>query len=173
VSVARDLHMHPTQATSFVLASVSKFWGARAEIRNFILGRLMPDVDKVLNYATPSHPDMLTDDEVEPAVVERFDRCRRLTEAYGARLVVLVPPMIDPIDGSGGMIRAGRRAQVPVYAPAPAGTYPESYYRDRFHLNEIGARHFTEKLIESMRAEFSVVPMKVQAGRPAALTATP
>ena len=32
----------PTEATGLMLAGASKFWGARVEMRNFVLGHLMP-----------------------------------------------------------------------------------------------------------------------------------
>jgi hypothetical protein len=35
---------HDRQTTTLVFARASNFWGARAEIRDFLLGRVMPDL---------------------------------------------------------------------------------------------------------------------------------
>jgi hypothetical protein len=156
IRATRELHMHSTEAASFVLASVSKFWGARAEIRNFLLGRLMPDLGTLMNFSSVVDPTVLHDDDVERAAYEPLQRSRDLAERYGARLVALIPPILDPVDGAAGLERAGRRAGVLVIDPVASGTYPASFYRDAgFHLNATGRSDYTAALAPALRRIFS------------------
>jgi len=145
------LHMHPTQASSFVLASASRFWGARAEIRNFILGRAMPDLPALMNMSSAIYPGGIENARVEEIATARFERCRDLAAAYGAHVVALLPPVLEPDDGSPGLLRAGTRARVTVLVPVASGSYPETLYRDAgFHLNAAGARAFTDALARTL-----------------------
>ena len=62
--VARDLGMHPTQATDLMFAGVSKFWGARAEMRNFVLGHLMPDLATFMNASSTVDRRPMVDSDI-------------------------------------------------------------------------------------------------------------
>jgi len=151
-AAARELHMHPTEFTSFLFASLSKFWGTRAEIRNVVLGRIMPDVERLMTYSSVIDPSVIKDEEVERLVTARLGRMRELTDAHGARLLALVVPVLNPVDGARGLMNAGARAGVPVLAPVNSGTYPATFYRDGFHLNSTGADRFTRQLVEPLQS---------------------
>ncbi len=157
-SAVRDLNVGATQATGFAFARASKFWGARAEIRNFLLGRLMPDLGRLMNFSSvvESHP--LRDDEVEPIATARVARLQALASEHGARLVVLIPVMLDNKDGNGwlGLLNAARANGVTPLMPAESGSFAAHLYRDAgFHLNPEGAAQFTDRLIPVLQKELA------------------
>ncbi|HUR33041.1 MAG TPA: hypothetical protein VM032_04550 [Vicinamibacterales bacterium] len=153
--VARDLGMHPTDATGLMLAGVSKFWGARVEMRNFVLGRLMPNLGAFMNASSAVDRRPMIDAVIEPVLATRIARMREVTARYGSELVLLVPPLLDPADGSNGLMAAAAGDAVRVLRPVTSGSFGAELYRDGFHLNESGAALFTERLIPALRGELS------------------
>jgi hypothetical protein len=155
---ARDLNLSATQATGFAFARASKFWGARAEIRNFLLGRLMPDLGRLMNFSSFVESRPLRDDEVERVATARIARLHSMAAEHGARLVVLVPVMLDTKDGNGwlGLLRAARANGVTPLMPAESGSFAAHLYRDAgFHLNPEGAAAFTDRLIPVLQKELA------------------
>ncbi len=146
-SVARDVGMHPTQATGLMVAGVSKFWGARVEMRTFVLGHLMPDLATFMNASSAVDRRPMVDTDITPVLATRVARLRALTDAYGSQLVLLVPPLLNPADGSGGLMAAAAEQHVPVLRPVASGDFDTQLYRDGFHLNDAGAAAFTDQLI--------------------------
>ncbi len=150
-AVARDLDMHPTQATGLLVAGVSKFWGARVEMRNFVLGHLMPDLATFMNASSAVDRRPMIDTDITPVLSARVARMRELTAQYGSRLVLLVPPMLNPVDGSGGLIVAATGQNVPVLRPVLSGSFGSELFRDGFHLNDAGAAAFTARIIPALQ----------------------
>ncbi len=101
--VARDLGMHPTQATDLMFAGVSKFWGARAEMRNFVLGHLMPDLADLHERLERRRSASDGGCRHRRRCSRRGSRaCAQVTDEHGSELVLLVPPLLNPDDGSIG-----------------------------------------------------------------------
>jgi hypothetical protein len=163
--VIRDLDFNATQAANLLVANRSKFWAARAEMRNFVLGHLMPDLEALMHLANAADPNPLVDDDVESVVRGRMARLKTLAEAHGAQLIFLLPPVIEPggADGANGFLRAARASGVPTLRPVLAGTLGLDLYRDAgHHLNPVGASLFTERLIPVLRDELtSLIPHDV------------
>ena len=153
--VARDLGMHPTEATGFMLAGFSKFWGARAEMRNFVLGHLMPNLGDFMTASSAVDRRPIVDAEIEPVLSARIARMRAVTDAYGSELVLLVPPLLNAEDGSNGLMNAAATDGVRVLRPVTSGSFGAQLYRDGFHLNEVGAAQFTDRLIPALRGELA------------------
>lgn len=153
--VARDLHLHPTQATGLLFAGVSKFWGARVEMRNFVLGRFMPDLGRLMTFTSAVDRRPLVTADIEPVLRTRIARMREVTDRYGSALVVVVAPVLDPNDGSTALVDAARAERVPVLNPVTSGSLSASLYRDGFHLNEEGAQLFTDRLIPALSGELA------------------
>jgi hypothetical protein len=153
--IVRDLKMHPTQATDLFVANMSKFWGARAEMRNFVLGHLMPDLGRLMAAVQPVNRGRLVEEDVEQTTLPRIERLRDLAHAHGSEVVLLIPPMLNPDDGSAGLIAAAGRVGVSVLLPVPSGTFAANMYRDGFHLNPAGAARFTARLIDPLRRELT------------------
>ncbi len=151
---ARHLNLNATQKASLVFARVSKFWGARAEMRNFVLIHLMPDLGRLMNFSSFIDPTPIVDSEIADKARSRIERLNRMVRARGGRLVILVPPVLDANDGSPGLARAAQSSGVPVIRPVASGTYSKSLYRDTgFHLTAEGAAIFTEQFVRALRAE--------------------
>jgi hypothetical protein len=145
--VARDLGMHPTQATDLFFAGISKFWGARVEMRTFVLGHLMPDFGRLMNATSAVDRRPMVDADIAPVLSDRIARMRTVTDQYGSQLVLLVPPLLNPDDGSAALMTAASEHRVPVVRPVRSGSFGSELYRDGFHLNEVGAEAFTTRLI--------------------------
>jgi hypothetical protein len=159
VDATRDLNLNATQATSLAFANVSKFWGARAEMRNFILGHMMPGLGRLMAFSSVADPTPIVDEAVARDVSDRLARLNALVSSHGGRLVIVLPVLAEPQDGSAGFMRAARALHVSVLRPVPSGTFGLNMYRDAgFHLNPEGAAAFTEQLIPSLRREVAAVP---------------
>lgn len=156
--VARDLDMHPTQATGLLFAGVSKFWGARVEMRNFVLGQFMPDVGRLMNFSSAVDRRPMIADDITPVLRARIARMRAVTDAGGSQLVLLVPPMLNPEDGAPALAAAAKDNGVAVLQPVTSGTFGATLFRDGFHLNEDGAALFTERLIPALATQLEVAP---------------
>ncbi len=156
--VARELGLNATQATNLFAARVSTFWSARAEMRNFVLHLLMPEVGRLMNFSSVIDGRPLTDEKVEPIATARIQRLHGIVAGYGGRLVVLVPVLLDSRGGNGwiGLTRAARAARVTTLMPAANGSFPRHLYRDAgLHLNPTGATAFTDVLIPALRTELT------------------
>ncbi len=172
VDATRDLNLNATQATSLAFANVSKFWGARAEMRNFILGHLMPGLGRLMTFSSVADPTPIVDEAIARDVSDRMARLNALVSSHGGRLVIVLPVLAEPQDGSAGFMRAARALHVSVLRPVPSGTFGLNMYRDAgFHLNPEGAAAFTEQLIPSLRREVAAVSGRdaVIGGAPAPL----
>jgi hypothetical protein len=150
-AVVRELHLHPTVATGLILANLSKFWGTRAEIRNFFLGRMMPDLGRLMGFSSVADARALPEQDVAAQAVGRIERLNDVVRTHGGHMIVVMPPFLAP-DGSAGLLHAAADAGVPALRPVQSGTYGPEFYRDAgFHLNSSGAAAFTEELIPALR----------------------
>lgn len=153
-AVTRELELNPTLTTNLFLSGFSKFWGTRAEIRNFVLGHMMPDLGRLMVFSSVVDPRPLLDREVYDVMRERLARLKAMTDAHGAKLVFVLPPVGDPRDGADAVFRAGKEAGVDTLRPVASGTLPSRLYSDgSFHLNPTGAQIFTSELIPLLREE--------------------
>ena len=153
--VSRDLGWSSTELAGSFVAHVSEFWAERAELRNFMLQRLVPGMDRLINVFT-ANPRLapLSAAQIEPQLRARIAKLRDLVEANGARLVVVVPPT-PPIsaddDGWLGVVRAAHALSVSMVEPQPPDAFSPAEYRDGFHLNESGSARYTSLLIPELR----------------------
>jgi hypothetical protein len=171
LEVARDLDLHPTRTANLAFAHASRFWGSRSELRTFALQLVLQDLDPLVELFT-SIPNLqpLMAEEVEPIARVRVARLRALTDQYRAKLVLLIPPMLSlprQAGGNGwlGLVRAAEAAGVPVVTPNTMGTFTNDQFRDAgFHLNEGGARIYTDRLAPILRDTLRQVSTKPPSG---------
>jgi hypothetical protein len=164
--VARDVGLHPTQATGLAFASMSKFWGARVEMRTFVLGHLMPTLGQFMNASSAVDRRPMVDADIAPVLSARIERMRELTDAYGSQLVLLVPPVLDPADGAPALMAAAAQHDVPVLRPVASGSFGPQLYRDGFHLNDTGAALFTDRLIPALEGELANPRVQARVRKP-------
>lgn len=153
--VSRELGMHPTQGTGLLFAGLSKFWGARTEIRTFVLRHAMPDLATFMNMSSAIDRRPTVDADIRPVLATRIARMRDEAARHGTRLIVLVAPVLNPADGSTALVAAAHDAQVTVLRPVASGEFAAGLYRDGFHLNENGAAIFTDRLIPELRTSLT------------------
>jgi hypothetical protein len=153
-AAARDLRLNPTQTASFALSNVSKFWAARAEIRNFVLGHLMPDLGQLMDYSSVVDTHPAVESDVARVARDRIARMKALAAANGAELVIVVPAVLNANDGAEGILRAAAATDTPALRPVVSGTLGKTLYRDAgFHLNATGAAAFTARLIPVLQRQ--------------------
>jgi hypothetical protein len=153
-ALSRDLHWSSTELAGSFVAHVSEFWAERAELRNFVLKYLVPDIERLTNVFT-SRPQLgpLRADHIEPLLRDRIAKLRDLVEAHGARLVLVVPPTPPVPDNDGwlGVVRASRALHVSMVEPLPPDAFSLQDYRDGFHLNDAGAERYTSLLVPELQ----------------------
>ena len=150
--VSATLNLHPTNAAGFAFAHLSSFYGNRSELRKVLLGRLMPGLPTLTQRMTLPPVAPLSDAAVLERGGERLRKCREVSEANGARLIVVVPPTLNKQDGAQALVQAGQAAGVTVLVPVASGSLPPSAYWDGYHLGSDGAQTFTSQLIPLVKS---------------------
>jgi hypothetical protein len=151
ISVARDLRLNLTGASNLLFGNMSAFYGARAEIRNWLFNRTVPGLNALMEMLAVGKPAPLSRAELG-SISGRLAALKRLAAENGARLVLLSPPTMRE-DYTDALAAAGRAAGVPVIAVARDGTLlPSDFRADGFHLNESGAAKHTAALTPALEA---------------------
>ena len=146
---AKETGADRNRTSSLALANLSFFYGARAEIRNWILGRVLPDLP-ILTHNLQSAPKVPTDDVLRDVAMQRLERLRQLCQDHGAELVFVIPPSNEDM-GATAVSEVAATHGVQVVIPIAPGVLPVSDYSDRFHLNPNGASKFTPALASELR----------------------
>jgi|SRR5215471_14619247 len=146
---AKETGADRNQTSSLVLANLSFFYGTRAEIRTWVLGRILPDLP-ILTRNFHNAPKKPTADALRKLTTQRLERLRQLCQQYQSELVFVVPPSTEDV-GADIVTRAAASIGVDVLIPIAPGILPLSDYSDRFHLNANGASKFTPPLAAGLR----------------------
>lgn len=150
--VAKDIGADRNRMSSLELANLSSFYGSRAEIRSWILGKFLPDLPSLTHLFHPA-PTPLSPDAFGEVAAKRLTQLRQLCRQYGVELVVVIPPATTD-SGVGTILRTAATCGVRVLVPITAGALPLSDYSDSFHLNSRGAGKFTPALAADLRQVF-------------------
>lgn len=146
---SKDTGADRNRLSSLALARLSFFYGARAEIRNWVLGQILPDLP-TLTHALQSSPTGLSSDTLHNVAVQRLERLRHLCADHGAELVLVIPPSNEEM-GTASITQVAETEGIQVLVPIEPGVLPLSDYSDRFHLNRSGAAKFTTALAAGLR----------------------
>jgi lysophospholipase L1-like esterase len=153
--LARETRMRPTETTNLLAANASAFWAVRAEMRNFLLSFLVPDMSRLVGRFTAGGSTPLSPEEVAIAARQRIARLHALTDAYGIRLALLLPPaLVRGQEGDAwiGLKRAADANDVSFVKPFDGSTFDAGMFRDDgFHLNAKGAMRYTTLLAPALR----------------------
>ena len=155
VSVARDLDLHPTEATDLLVSNLSEFWGMRTELRKVLLGRLMPSLPTLTSRFNVYPAWTFDPARLLQTATARLQRLQNLAASHGSRLLFITPPLTLASDGSAQVEQAGRDLGIDVLRPVPSGTLDISQYSDGYHLNQSGAKQFTPALILALSQALS------------------
>jgi hypothetical protein len=154
LKLAKDTGADRNRLSAMALSNVSFFYSTRAEIRNWILGKLLPDLP-TLTKRLHSPPRLLDPSTVQAIATVRLRQLQQVCQEHEVNLVVVIPPSLKD-SGEMAVMRASEATRVPVLLPIRPGELAESYYSDGFHLNSIGAEKFTPALAEGLRKVLSV-----------------
>lgn len=148
VSFAGEAGADRNQLSSFILAKLSFFYGTRAEIRTWILRKIIPEIPGLkLAFATPKG---LREERVTKRLVELHQICTQ----HGAELVLVLPPALQD-SGVNVLLQAATANGVKLLSPIAPGVLPPSDYADNFHLNSRGAATFTPTLAAGLKQVLS------------------
>jgi hypothetical protein len=131
LQVRRQLGLDRTTTANLLFARISKFYAIRSEIRKVLLQSLMPDLPRMYNLVKPGEAWDLTDQQVIDICVERLTAYRKIMEAYGSKLVLLVPPIPRPSAEHHDALRiAAQRAEVETVIPMAYADVPRGEFID-------------------------------------------
>jgi hypothetical protein len=154
IEVAQKSHMDATTASSFLLAHVSKFYATRQITRGFILTRLFPGVGELLHkklgvFRDPAIPE----DTLRTLATGRLVELESLCRSNGARFILVVPPTYQ--SGAEAIEQVGRNLGIPVLIPVKNDETDQGWFQeDGFHLNDVGATEFTNRLATDVERFF-------------------
>jgi hypothetical protein len=148
---AKDTHADRNRISVLALDNLSFFFGSRAEIRTWILGKILPDLSRLTGlFHTHYKADPPTNDAVLELATKRLEQLRYLCERHGTGFVLVVPPTFQD-SGANAVLKAGASQGIPVLIPLFPGVLPWSDYSDEIHLNPNGAVKFTPALAASLK----------------------
>jgi len=159
IDLSGELDLHPTQLSSYLAAHLSAFYGLRTEVRSNVLKLVVPGVDNLAPvfggfapFVETTRPTPAVD--LFPAARDRLIKLRDLSSSYGARFILVLPP-VGPdrrqLDADDPVRRAAAAAGVQAVETASLDSYPETAFRDGLHMNEMGARRYTTELADALR----------------------
>jgi hypothetical protein len=150
LAVASDLHLDRTATSNLLLAHSSTFWDTRSAIRTQILSYVVPHLEDLFLLVNP-RPAIPEGRAFEEIAIPRLQRMHELCEAYGAKLILLVPPTLSSESAVNQMVYAAHTAGVDISVPIdPAALSAKFYQRDGMHLNPEGAVLFTSALAKDL-----------------------
>ena len=145
-NVAHDLKFDNTETSNLLLAHTSVFWDTRSVLRMQILKHTVPGSRQLFLLLKPQ-PPVPPEPEFEAIANPRLQRLRRLCAAYGAKLIILVPPTPSSEEAARQMTLASAKEGVESLVPVDPAVLPAQYYlADDIHLNPEGAAIFTSAL---------------------------
>ena len=156
LDVGHDLELHPTTRISYLLSSLSAFYGLRAEYRKVLLGRLMPDMQTLTPHIIRISRPPLPDSVIYQRAYERLARLKALLDGHHTQMVFVLAPLLGSPHWNDVVMRAANDERITVLKPFDEHSFADSdYTADRFHMNEIGARDFTARLLPPLRDALS------------------
>jgi|SRR6516162_4837550 hypothetical protein len=150
--VKRAVGLDNTVTSNYFFAHWSAWLGSRAETRNWLIHKLMPNLGQLTQYF-PAKPSSMPQpsDVVERALIH-LRVLKDLSTSYGSTFVAVVPPTLDANDAQTEVQDAAARVGIAVLIPLrPKETSLADYNSDGFHLNPKGAVRFTERLSVALR----------------------
>ncbi len=149
LSVARDAGLDNTRTSGLFFAHWSAFYADRVHIRNYILNVSDRPYADVMNALARVPPNFPSDDEAIQQSRLRLRAIMKLCQDYHVDFVLVVPPALKHHDEL--LAKAGSLENVTVDIPVPLGSLGPEYFLDGFHLNEKGAKIFTDALARDLK----------------------
>jgi hypothetical protein len=149
-AVAKRAHFNLTTESSLFFAHYSLFYAGRSGLRNFMLNKADHSYVVLLHrlLTRPSPP--ISNDEVLQISERRFVELQQLCVSHSVHFVYLMPPGFGFHESA--MVEAASRSGSSILVPVHTDAWPIGKFFDGFHLNEDGARDFTEILSPAFNA---------------------
>ena len=144
--VKKQTHLDNTMASDYFFDSLSSWMGHRDEIHNWLLRRAAPGMNELASYLKPKNPPLPPSDVIVAKALPRLRRLNELSQQYGTRFFLLIPPTMDVQDASKEIQQAAAKEGILVILPFQHAELPETAFIDGAHLNPQGAQLFTERL---------------------------
>jgi hypothetical protein len=155
VAVKRESQLDNTMTSAYFFANRSDWLGSRAQIRNWLLQVIMPNLEHLIGFFPAKTPPMPPKEQVVAGVLPHLLALDQLCKSNGARLVVLVPPTLRSDDASADVQDSAAREGIPVLVPLrPTDVTPEDFH-DGFHLNPRGSARFTQRFASALLEKLS------------------
>jgi len=150
LAVKRESQLDNTMMSAYFFANRSEWLGSRAQIRNWLLQEIMPNLEHLIGYFPGKTRPMPPKEQVVAGVLPHLRALDQLCRANGAGLVVLVPPTLSHDDASADVQDSAARDGIPVLVPLrPTDVTPDDFH-DGFHLNARGAARFTQRFASAL-----------------------
>jgi len=166
-AVAKRARYELTPESSLFFAHYSLFYAGRAALRNFMLNRVYPAYGVLLHNLLTRPAPPVSRDEVLRICEARFQELQRLCASQSAHFIYLMPPGFGIREDA--IVEAASRAQTSLLVPVHTNAWPLDKFRDGFHLNEAGAREFTQIFSPTLAAllrSFEETGHEIGAARP-------
>jgi hypothetical protein len=155
LAVRRESQLDNTNTSSYFFANRSAWLGSRAQIRNWLLQEIMPNLERLIGFFPEKTPPMPPKEQVVAAALPHLRALNQLCISNAARLVVMVPPTLRHDDTSAEIQDSAAREDIPVLVPLrPSDVTPDEFH-DGFHLNPRGAARFTHRLASDLLQKLS------------------
>lgn len=156
LAVKKESHLDNTNTSAYFFANRSDWLGSRAQIRNWLLQEIMPNLEQLIGFFPGKTPPMPPKEQVVAGVLPHLLALNQLCNLNGARLVVLVPPTLSHDDASAEIQDAAARESIPVLVPLRSSDVTPGEFHDGFHLNAQGAARFTHRLASDLLQKLSI-----------------
>jgi hypothetical protein len=148
--VVRESKLDRTTASSYLFAHWSNWLGDKGFIRQCVMILLVPRFRQLAGRIADHDPRVSDPALLVERARQRLPELHQLTEQYGVRIVLLIPPTLHE-DQSAEIQALGDHVGVPVWVLVRPGEFSRQLFRDGFHLNAPGAAIFTERLSQQIR----------------------
>jgi hypothetical protein len=173
VDVSADLGLDRTATVNLLLSHWSVFWDSRRVIRLGLLRRTIPGAPELFTLLNKV-PNTSIGPEFEEMATSRLTTLRQLGEAYGAKVVLLIPPWSTSQAAVQQAMAAARKAGLDPLMPINPSPLPAALFEpDGIHMNARGAAVFTAALetalprkIRALDAPACACPRKNAGPRP-------
>lgn len=144
--VKEESHLDTTTTSDYFFDSFSSWMGHRAEIHNWLLRKATPGINNLVPYLKPKNQPLPPSEAIVAKALPRLRELNELSQQYGARFFLLIPPTMDVQDASNEIQAAAAKEGILVLLPFQHAELPESAFLDGAHLNPQGAAIFTARL---------------------------
>ena len=154
-AVKRESQLDNTLASTYFFANLSDWLGSRAQIRNWLLQAIMPNLEHLISFFPAKTPPMPPRDQVLAAALPHLAALNELCRTNGARIVVVVPPTLSHEDASADLETAAAQKGIAFLVPLRSDDVTPAEFHDGFHLNARGATRFTHRLAADLLQKLS------------------